>query len=86
MTLQSESGVRLLIVEVSRSHAIKHTHTHTHTSKIPVQERIQHTTTQEVNIHAISGIRTCDPSHKAAEDLRVIPHGHQGRLINLYII
>ena len=31
--------------------------------------------TQETNIHALSGIRTCDPSNQAALDLRLRRHG-----------
>jgi hypothetical protein len=29
--------------------------------------------TQETNIHALSGIRTCDPSNRVAADLRLRP-------------
>jgi hypothetical protein len=36
--------------------------------------------TQETNIHAISGIRTRDPSNQAAADLRLRPRGYRGRL------
>jgi hypothetical protein len=42
----------------------------------------QHNTeTQETNIHALSGIRTCDPSNQAAADLRLRPRDYRGRLI-----
>jgi hypothetical protein len=36
--------------------------------------------TQETNIHALSGIRTGDPSNQAAADLRLRPRGYRGRL------
>jgi hypothetical protein len=35
--------------------------------------------TQETNINALSGIRTCDPSNQAAADLRLRPRGYQGQ-------
>jgi len=31
--------------------------------------------TQTTNIHALSGIRTCNPSNRVATDLRLRPHG-----------
>jgi len=33
--------------------------------------------TQETNIHALSGIRTCDPSDQAAAALHIRPRGHR---------
>jgi hypothetical protein len=55
------------------------------TSGQPVAEASTYTgqhniETQETNIHALSGIRTCDPSNQAAADLRLRPRGHRGRL------
>jgi hypothetical protein len=35
--------------------------------------------TQETNIHALSGIRTSDPSNQAAADLRLRPRGYCDR-------
>jgi hypothetical protein len=35
--------------------------------------------TQETNIHALSGIRTRDPSNKVAAELRLRPRSHQDR-------
>jgi hypothetical protein len=35
--------------------------------------------TQETNIHALSGIRTRDPSNQAAEDLRLRSRGYRGQ-------
>jgi hypothetical protein len=39
--------------------------------------------TQETNIHALSGIRTRDPSNQAAADLRLRSRGCRGRQTNL---
>jgi len=77
--------------EVSRLH----THTHTYRererergSRTPLNEwsarrrgRYLHNThnSQETNIHFLSGIRTRDPSSKAAADLRRRPHSHPDR-------
>jgi hypothetical protein len=41
--------------------------------------------TQETNIHALTGIRTRDPSNQAAADLRLRPRGYRGRHIYIYI-
>ena len=72
-----------LIVEVSRPHAISQTHTHTHThtaGSIPLNEgsarrrgRYLHSTqqAQDTNIHALSGIRTRDPSKQASAFVRL---------------
>jgi hypothetical protein len=40
--------------------------------------------TQETNIHALSGIRTHDPSNQAAADLRLRPRGHWDRHMLVY--
>jgi hypothetical protein len=42
--------------------------------------------TQETNIHSLSGIRICDPSHRTAADLCFRPHGQLGQLIIIIII
>jgi hypothetical protein len=62
------------------------------TSDQPVSETStytgQHNTeTQGTNIHALSGIRTRDPSNQAAADLRLRPRGYRGRQLydRLYI-
>jgi len=82
MAQQPNMGLGSIVVEVSSSH--KHnTHTHTHrkttVGKSPLNEwsarptgRYLHNTqqTQQKNIHALSGIRTRDPSKPAAADLR----------------
>jgi hypothetical protein len=48
----------------------------TETSTCAGQHNIE---TQETNIHALSGIRTRDPSNQAAVDLRLRPRGYRGR-------
>jgi hypothetical protein len=55
------------------------------TSVQPVAEASTYTgqhniETQETNIHALSGIRTRDPSDQATADLRLRPRDHRGRL------
>jgi hypothetical protein len=61
-------------------------HIQTH-GRTPLDERSArrrclylHRTTQQTNIHAPSGIRTRDPSNRAAADLRLTPRGHWDRL------
>jgi len=87
ITFFSRGGAaRRLIVEVSRSHTIRHTYT---TSMTPLHEwsarskgcaihNTQHT--QQTNIHALSRFRTHNPSYRAASDVRLRPHGHRDRL------
>jgi hypothetical protein len=81
-TQTAQLGPRPPRVEVSRSHTVRHTHTHTHThthGRTSLNERSArcrgrylHKTqqTQDTNIHALSGIRTRDPSNQAAAGLR----------------
>jgi hypothetical protein len=59
------------------------------TSDQPVAEASTYTgqhniETQETNIHALSGIRTRDPSNQAAADLRLRPRGYRGRHIYIF--
>jgi hypothetical protein len=54
------------------------------TSDQPVAEASTYTgqhniETQETNIHALSGIRTRDPSNQAAAGVRLRPSGNRGR-------
>jgi hypothetical protein len=42
---------------------------------VPCYRPYKHNT----NIHALGGIRTHDPSKRAAEDPRIRPHGHWDR-------
>ena len=74
----------LPVFQVSGSHTITRAHTH---SPQDSTERVMSSSlmplptqqTQETNVHALSGIRTRDPSDQVAADLR--PHGHrEGRI------
>ena len=79
----------LLIVSVeSYCCALSHSVTHTHTrwdssgrgigpSQRPLPDNTQHL--QETDIHAPGGIRTRNPSKRAAADLRLRPLGHRDR-------
>jgi hypothetical protein len=69
-----------LVVEVSRLHK------DTHTGRTPLIEKSSHhrgrylhniQQTQETNIQAFSGIRTCDPSNRATTKLCFRQHGHR---------
>jgi len=78
---QPNSGLGRLTVEVSGSETIRHTctctRTHTQTpGKTPPTES-QHNTqrVKETNTHALTGIRTRDPSSQAA-GLCLRPRGH----------
>jgi hypothetical protein len=64
------------------THTNPHTHTHTHTHSVGLYltndqlapeatNFIAHKQTQEKNIHALSGIRTCDRSNRASADVRL---------------
>jgi hypothetical protein len=44
-----------------------------------------HNTSQETDIHAPGGIRTHNPSNRAAEDPRLRAHGHWDRRDHMYI-
>jgi len=89
VTQQSKSGLGHLILENSRSHTIRLTHTHTQTHvRTPLTEwlarrrgRYLHNTqqTQQMNIHALSGIGTHDPKNHTAADLPLSRHGHWDR-------
>ena len=66
----------------------KHTHAHAHTrthSREAFSEWVTSTAhnKHKTIIHFPSGIRIHDPSNRAAVDIRLRPHGHQGRLIVL---
>jgi hypothetical protein len=82
---QPHSSLGRFIVDVSRSHTIRHTHTHTHGST-PLNDwsfcrsdRYLHITQQkkQTNIHAFSGSRTRYPSDRAAAYLRLRTHGYR---------
>jgi hypothetical protein len=64
-----------------------HDHTQTHHTRwdssgrvISPSQRPLADSTEDINIHAPSGIRTHNPSKQAAADPRVRPRGHQARL------
>ena len=87
VTQQPKSVLGPLTVEVSRSLTIRHTHarlTPLNEWSARRRDRCLHNTqqTQETNIHALSGIRTCDPSNRAAADLCLRPWGHRDRLLH----
>jgi hypothetical protein len=69
VALQPNSGLDRLIVEVSRSHTIRHTHAPDRTplmNEWSARYRGRYLlNTQETDIHALSGIRTPDPSNYA---------------------
>jgi hypothetical protein len=79
-----------------RLNACARAHTHTHTRartvglpRLPhqlVAKAATYTTydKRDTNVHALSGIRTRDPSNRAAADLRHRPHGHRNRLLPYY--
>jgi hypothetical protein len=82
---QPTFGLGRLTVEVARSHTIRHTQTPGSTSLIKRSPHrsgryLQKTQkTQEMNIHALGGIQTCDPSNQAPADLLLRPLGHRDR-------
>ena len=53
-------------------------------SQRPLPNNTQHS--QQTNIHAPGGIRTHNPSRRAAKDLRLRPRGHWDRLSNPLLI
>jgi hypothetical protein len=68
-----------LVIEVYRSHSYTRTPGRTHLNECPALRRghcLYHTEqTQQSNIHVLSGIRTHVSGNRAAEDLRLRPHG-----------
>jgi len=79
---QSNSGLGRLIVEVSRSHAVRQAHM-VGLLWTSVAETATYTA---YNIHkrqtpsVLSGIKTREPSNQNAENLRLKPHGHRHQL------
>jgi hypothetical protein len=77
--------------EVSSSHTIRQAAGLLWTSDQPVAKastypRQHNVQTQDTNIHALSGIRSRDPSNQAAADLRLRPCGHRDRLLNEHVM
>jgi hypothetical protein len=79
---QSSWGLGRWIVEISIDHTKLHTHTHTSGRTLLNEKSARRRglylrstqQTQKTNIHALSEIRTRDPNHQAAADLRLRPH------------
>ena len=81
-------GQGLLIIEDSRSHSVRHTtlgrtplYEWSDTQR-PLPDNTQNS--QETNNHAPGGIRTHNPSKRAAADPRLRPRGHWDRQNVLY--
>ena len=71
------------VVEVSRSHNVKHTHSvgHLCESDQHVAEAATYVTQQtQEDIHPLSGTRTRDARNQATADLRLRPHDQRDRL------
>ena len=85
------SSLDRLIVEVPRSHTVRHTHTHTHTlGRTPLNKRsarrrgwylYKAAKARDEIIHSLGGIRHCDPRNRVTADLRLRQHGHRNGLI-----
>jgi len=83
---QPPVGQGLLIHEISRSHTTTHHSRYDSSrwvissSQRPLQDNTQHS--QQTNIHASGGIRTHNPSSRAAASLSLRPRGHWDRHID----
>jgi hypothetical protein len=81
---QSNYGLGRLIVEVPRSHIIRHTHTHTHIQPVRFiwttdrlfAEASTYTTHKKHEERTLSGVRNCDTSNRAAADHHLDSHQH----------
>jgi hypothetical protein len=82
VVLQPKSGPGCLIVDVSRSHTIRHITP----GRTPLNERSAHRRgrclnktqeTQEMNFHALNEMLIRDPRNRADVDLRRRPYGHR---------
>ena len=75
-----------LLFVVSRSHTIRHTRTPGLTSldewSARLRGRYPHNTqrTQKTHFHALSAIRTRNPTRQTAADVRLRPHGYRDQL------
>src|SRR5215475_8970602 len=78
------------ILEVSRSHTTTHHSREDSSGRVisssqrPLPDNTQHS--QQTNIHVPGGIRTHDPSRRAAADLRLTPRGHWHRHCDMLAI
>jgi hypothetical protein len=80
------SALGRFILTVSRSHTIRHTHTYDRTplNEWSVRRRGHYLYNTQQDIHALSRIRTCDPSNQLASDLRLRPHAHRDQPSHYY--
>jgi len=86
VALRPNAGHGHLILEASRSHTATH-HSRLNSSGRVISSSQRHLPdntqhSQETNIHAPGGIRTHNPSRRAAADLRLIPRSHRDQRIN----
>jgi hypothetical protein len=75
-----------LIVEVSRSHTIRHKcaiRLHWTSNQLVAMHTAQHQT-HETNIHKLNGNRTRDPGTQAAAGLHFRSYGHRSRQHSIY--
>jgi hypothetical protein len=83
-SLPPNLGLCCLTVEVSRSHKVTHTTGRTAMNELSPRRRGRYLyntqQAQETTVHALSGIRTRDPTTRAAADLHLRLHGHRNRL------
>ena len=79
------AGFSFLVFEVSWSHTMSRHSRYDSSGRVispsqrPLPDNTQHS--QQTNIHALGGIRTHNLGRRAAEDLRLRPHGHWDRRI-----
>jgi len=79
VTQQHNSGLRLLIAEVPRSHTPGRTPLNEWSARRWVRYLHNTQQTKETNINAISGIRTRNPSGQPTAEIRLRRHGHRDR-------
>ena len=81
-------GYGLLIHEVSGSHTTTHRTRYVFSGRVisPTQRPLPDNTqqSQETDIHDPGGIRTRNPSRRAAADLRLKPRGHWDRQLAVF--
>jgi len=80
------SGPRRLIVEVFRSHKPGRTPPKEQSARRRVHSLHSTQQIQETNIHALSGIRTCNLRNQADADLHLTPHGYRDGLCCNFVI
>ena len=81
LALRPNAGHGLIILEVSRSYTAPHRHRQDFSGRVtsPSQRPLPDNTTFNTDIHAPGGIRTHNPSKRAAVDPRLRPRGHWDR-------